>query len=100
VTSVAVIVWFSRSSAERSLWGTAVAPALGLSGLVIAAIAIGANFPMLVGDVDAAGTPHWGALSLGLVGLVVLLPAIGWVHGTVMKNVRPQSYERLTESLS
>jgi amino acid transporter len=100
VTSVAVIVWFSRSSGERSLWGTAVAPSLGLIGLVIAAIAIGANFPMLVGDVNAAGTPHWGALSLGLVGLVVLLPAIGWVQGTVMKKVRPKSYERLTESLS
>ena len=39
----------------------------------------------------------WG---LGLVGLVVLLPAIGWVQGTVMKKVRPKSYERLTESLS
>jgi len=99
VTSVAVIVWFNRSPAQRSLWRTAVAPSLGLAGLVVAAVAIGANFPMLVGDVDAAGTPRWGALSLGLVGLVVLLPAIGWAQGTVMKKARPRSYARLTESL-
>jgi len=100
VTSVAVIVWFSRSTAERSVWRTVVAPALGLIGLVIAAVAIGANFPMLVGDVDAAGVPRWGALSIGLVGLVLILPAIGWVQGTVMKKARPQAYARLTESLS
>ncbi|WP_255424320.1 APC family permease [Pengzhenrongella frigida] len=100
VTSIAVIVWFSRSTAPRSIWRTVVAPSLGLVGLVVAALAIGANFPMLVGDVDAAGVPRWGALSLGLVGLVLILPAIGWVQGTVMKQVRPQAYERLTDSLT
>ena len=100
VTSVAVIVWFSRSTAQQSVWRTVMAPSLSLIGLGVAAVAIGANFPMLVGDVDAAGTPRWGALSIGLVGLVVLLPAIGWVQGTVMKKARPQTYEQLTESLS
>ncbi|MGV8966544.1 MAG: APC family permease [Cellulomonas sp.] len=100
LTSVAVIAWFSRSSGERSIWRTVVAPAIGLIGLVIAALAIGANFPMLVGDVDAAGVPRWGALSVGLVGLVLLIPAIGWALGTVMKKVRPQAYELLTDSLT
>jgi hypothetical protein len=30
----------------------------------------------------------------------VLLPTIGWVQGTVMKKLRPQSYELLTDALS
>lgn len=100
ITSLAVIVWFTRAGGERSVWRTVVAPALGLIGLVVAALAIGANFPMLVGDVDEAGVPGWGALSLGLVGLVVILPAIGWVQASVMKRARPVAYERLTESLT
>jgi amino acid transporter len=100
VASVAVIVWFSRSTGERSIARTLLAPSLGLIGLVVAAVAIAANFPMLVGDVNAAGVPRWGALSIGLVGLVLLFPAIGWVQGTVMKKARPQAYERLTESLT
>lgn len=100
ITSLAVIVWFSRSAGPRSLWRTVVAPGLGLIGLVISALAIGANFPLLVSDVDADGLPRWGALSIVLVGLVVIFPAIGWIQGTVLKRARPQAYERLTDALT
>ncbi|MCG2803262.1 MAG: APC family permease [Cellulomonas sp.] len=100
ITSVAVIVWFARSAGPRSLWRTVVAPGLGLLALVASAIAIGANFPLMVSDVDAAGLPHWGALSLGLIGLVVVFPVFGWVQASVMRRTRPQAYERLTDALS
>ncbi|WP_344133513.1 hypothetical protein [Saccharopolyspora halophila] len=101
LTRFAVIAWFARRpDDDRRVWHTRVAPALGCLGLLGIAAAIVLNFPVLVDDVDAAGNPTFGLLSLLLLGMVVLLPVIGWAQGAVVRRRSPASYERLTEALS
>ncbi|KTS80674.1 amino acid transporter, partial [Microbacterium testaceum] len=53
VTSIAVIVYFTRNRQDRRPWNTVIAPALGFAGLAISAVVIVAYFPVMVGDVDA-----------------------------------------------
>ncbi|WP_159794393.1 APC family permease [Puerhibacterium puerhi] len=100
VTSLAVIVWFTRHRDDTRAWNTRVAPALGLVGLLAAAAAIVANFPLLVSDVDAAGNPTFGAVSLVLLGLVVVFPLVGWVQAEVLRRRRPASYQRIADAIS
>ncbi len=59
-----------------------------------------ANFPMLVGDVDATGTPAFGTVSAVLLGLIVLFPAVGWVQAIVLKKAQPAVYDTLTDAIS
>lgn len=99
VTSLAVIVWFRRTRQDARVWNTVVAPALGLVGLVAAAVAIVANFPLLVGDVDAAGSQQFGTTSAVLLALIVLCPAAGWVQAVVLRRRRPDTYARITEAI-
>lgn len=98
-TSVAVIVYFARTRQDRRVWNTVVAPGLGVLGLAAASVAIVANWPLLVGDVDAQGVPTFGTLSVVLLALVVVLPAVGWVVASSIRRRRPATYERLTESI-
>ncbi|GAB2461850.1 APC family permease [Xylanimonas ulmi] len=100
VTSLAVIVWFRRTRVDARPWHTLVAPALGLLGLAGAAAAIVANFPLLVGDVDAAGAQRFGVVSGVLLALVVALPAVGWAQATVLRRRRPQTYARITDAIA
>ncbi|QAY63738.1 APC family permease [Xylanimonas allomyrinae] len=99
VTSLAVIVWFRRTRVDSRRWNTLVAPTLGLLGLAAAAVAIVANFPLLVGDVDAAGAQRFGAVSAVLLGLVALFPLVGWVQAAILRRRRPESYARITEAI-
>ncbi|WP_448808370.1 APC family permease [Agromyces bauzanensis] len=101
ITSVAVIVYFSRKRrGVASLWHTVIAPALGLVGLVASAVIITAYFPMLVGDVDAEGVPTFGALSLSLIAVILLVPVAGYVQALVLRRRDPKAYERITEAIS
>ncbi len=100
VTSVAVIVYFMRTKQDRRIWNTVVAPALGGLGLVAAAALITAYFPLLVGDVDAEGAPAFGALSIGLLALVVAFPAAGAIQAMILRRTRPSVYSNITEAIS
>ena len=100
ITSIAVVVYFVRTRKDKRIWNTVIAPVLGFIGLVGSAVVIGLNFPMLVGDVDAAGAPAFGIVSGVLLGLIVLALAAGWVQGAVLKRSRPAVYATLTEAIS
>lgn len=100
VTSVAVIVYFLRTKKDGRVWNTVIAPALGFIGLVLSAGLIVAYFPIMVGDVDADGNPVFGAVSWFLLGLVVVVPAIGYVQAAWIKHRRPAAYAKLTDSIA
>ena len=100
ITSVAVIVYFTRKRrGVASLWHTVIAPALGLLGLVGSAVIITAYFPMLVGDVDAEGVPVFGALSLALIAVILIVPIAGYMQAMMLKSRDPKAYERITEAI-
>ncbi len=100
LTSVAVIVYFLRSKKDTRRWNTLIAPALGFVGLVLAAVLIIAYFPIMVGDVDAAGDPTFGALSGFLLALIVVFPALGYVQAAWIKARRPAAYAKLTDTIA
>lgn len=82
------------------MWNTVIAPALGFVGLVLSAALIVAYFPIMVGDVDAGGNPVFGAVSWFLLGLVVVVPIIGYAQAAWIKNRRPAAYAKLTDSIA
>jgi amino acid transporter len=100
LTSVAVIVYFVRTKKDRRVWNTVIAPALGFVGLMLSAALIVAYFPIMVGDVDADGNPVFAAVSWFLLGLVVVVPVIGYVQAAWIKNRRPAAYAKLTDSIA
>jgi len=100
VTSLAIIVYFARTRSDRRVWNTIVAPALGLVGLLGAAAIIGLNFTMLVGDVDATGTPVFGLTSAVLLSLVIVLPVIGLAQALILRARKPKIYEGITEAIA
>ncbi|MGA1836215.1 APC family permease [Herbiconiux sp. 11R-BC] len=100
VTSLAVIVYFARTRQDTRLWNTVIAPALGFLGLIGSAVVIVAYFPLLVGDVDAAGSPVFGTVSLVLLALIILFPAFGLVQALVLKRTNPAVYADITEAIS
>lgn len=99
-TSVAVIVYFRRNRGSGRTWNTVVAPALGCLGLLGATALIAANFPVLVGDVDANGAPVFGPASLVLLGLIVVFPVFGVVQALVLRSRRPKSYAGVLDALA
>jgi amino acid transporter len=100
VTSVAVIVYFVRTKKDRRVWNTVIAPALGFLGLVVSAVLIVAYFPIMVGDVDADGTPVFAAVSWLLLALVVVFPVIGYIQAAWIKARRPAAYAKLTDTIA
>lgn len=100
VTSVAVIAYFIRTKKERRVWNTFVAPALGFVGLLTSAGLIVAYFPIMVGDVDADGSPVFGAVSWFLLALIAVFPIIGYVQAAWVRSWRPAAYAKLTDSIA
>ncbi len=98
-TSLAVVVYFRRNRADVRVWNTVVAPLLGFVGLVASAVLIWANFPTLVGDVDAAGRSAFGVVSAVLTGLVVVVPVVGVVQALVLRRRRRDRYEQMLDRL-
>ncbi|MCO7204126.1 APC family permease [Microbacterium sp. CnD16-F] len=100
VTSVAVIVYFARTRRDRRAWNTVIAPGLGFIGLVLSAVLIVAYFPIMVGDVDAAGTPVFATVSWSLLALVVLFPVLGYLQAAWIRSRRPAAYAKLTDAIA
>ena len=100
VTSIAVIVYFTRNRQDRRPWNTMIAPALGFVGLAVSAVVIVAYFPVMVGDVDAAGAPTFGAVTWALLALVVVVPAFGYAQAAWIRRRRPTAYAKLTEAIA
>ena len=100
LTSVAVIVYFAKTHADRRPWNTIIAPALGLIGLIASAALIVANFPVMVGDVDAEGAPTFGAVSWFLLALIIVVPALGYAQAEWIKRRRPAAYAKLTDAIA
>jgi amino acid transporter len=100
ITSLAVIVYFARTKQDTRLWHTVIAPSLGFIGLIGSAVVIIAYFPIMVGDVDGAGSPVFGGVSIALLALIVVFPVVGLVQAAVLKRTRPAVYEGITEAIS
>lgn len=100
LTSVAVIAYFVKSKKDRRLWNTMIAPALGFIGLVLSAVLIIAYFPIMVGDVDAEGTPVFGGLSWFLLALVAVFPLLGYAQAAWIRARRPVAYAKLTDAIA
>jgi amino acid transporter len=100
ITSIAVVVYFARTKSDRRVWNTVVAPILGLVGLIASAIIIAANFPFLVGDVNAKGVPVFGLVSGILLGIIVLFPVAGLVQAAILRRRNSAAYESITDAIS
>jgi len=92
ITCLSVVLYFRRNVGRVSAWQAFAAPGLAMIGLVISAVLIAANFPLLVGDVDAEGAPTWGAVSVALLAVVIIAPVIGLVQAAVMRRRAPAAY--------
>lgn len=90
VTCVSVICAFRRSPGRTNLWQRLIAPALGALGLILGAVLIVANFPLLVGDALPDGTPTWGPVSFTLLVIVAAAPVAAWI----LSYIRPLPAER------
>lgn len=96
--TLSVLVFFARrNDTGENVFGRLVAPALALVGLCGATYITADNFPLLVGDVDAAGVPAFGTLSMCLLGAVVASVVIGVVHALVLRSKGSQAYDDITE---
>ncbi len=100
LTSVGVIVYFVRSKKDGRVWNTIIAPALGFVGLILSAVLITAYFPIMVGDVDAEGSPVFGGVSWFLLALVLVFPALGYAQAAWIKARRPAAYAKLTDTIA
>lgn len=97
VTAVAVIVFFLRSRLDRNPWRTLIAPAIGAIGLLAASVVIALNFPLLVGDMGADGSPAFGATSIILLLLPVPFLVTGIVQALVVRRNDRMLYDAITE---
>ncbi|MBQ9919047.1 MAG: APC family permease [Microbacterium sp.] len=100
VTSIAVIVYFARNRADRRVWNTVVAPALGFVGLLASAVIIVVYFPIMVGDMDADGAPTFGAVTWFLLAIVAVFPVFGYVQAAWIRRRRPAAYAKLTDAIA
>ena len=98
-TCLAVIVFFRKNKVESKVLRTLVAPGLGLIGLLVSALLVASNFPLLVNDVDAEGVPTFGVISTVLLVVVLAGPVIGIVQSLVIRSRDPQAYADITQRI-
>lgn len=98
-TSVAVMRYFLVHRRGAVGPGTYVSTVVAAVALVLAAVLIAANFPLLVGDVDASGTPTFGILSAALLVVIAVVAVAGVVQALVLRSRRPDAYRAITQAL-
>ncbi|MFT4263332.1 MAG: APC family permease [Nocardioides sp.] len=99
-TCVAVIVYFTRNRIDAGLWRTWIAPGIGALGLAAVTWILFANFPMLLGDVDAEGNPTLGALTVWMLVVMAAFPAFGFAQAAWLKRRRPAAYATVIDTIS
>ncbi|MCX2964076.1 APC family permease [Gordonia aquimaris] len=92
LTCLAVLAYFRRHRTDAGLWQTAIAPVIGLVGLVGILLVVVANFPTLIGG--SAG------LADLFIALVVAAVAIGVGQALLIRRRDPVAYGALTEAIA
>lgn len=97
--NVAVLRFFVRRGSDgESTWTTRIAPALALIGLAFSSWITAKNFPLLVGDVDAAGNSQFGSLAVFLLASIVAAVLLGVVQALILRNRRSRAYHEIAEA--
>jgi amino acid transporter len=89
ITSISVIVFFTRNQVNETPWRRVVAPILATACLAVVLFLALRNFRTLLGP-DAPDALVWGA---PIVYLVVGILGIGW--GLVLRGARPEIYDTI-----
>lgn len=100
LTCLAVIVYLNRTKADAGLWRTWIAPGIGLLGLLGVTWILFANFPLLLGDVDAHDNPRYGPLTVAFLLVMAAFPVLGLVQAAVMRRARPDAYASVIETIA
>lgn len=98
LTCLAVVAFFIREKVDVSLWSSAIAPGLGAVALGCFLYAILSNFPVLVGDAAADGTPRAGTLTFVLLGILATSFVAGIVQALVMRRRDIDHYHGLSDA--
>ena len=100
LTCLAVIAYFAAKRIRAGVWKTWVAPVVGFAGLAAVGVVIAENFPLLIGDADAAGNPVFGTLTLVFLGVMAAFPVFGLVQAAVLKARNPAAYSNVIDTIS
>ncbi|MGA0567207.1 APC family permease [Rathayibacter sp. KR2-224] len=100
LTCLAVIVYFARKRVRAGAWRTWIAPAIGFLGLLAICWVIATNFPLLIGDVDAKGSPVFGWLTTAFFAVMLAFPVIGLVQAAILRRTRPERYDTIIDTIS
>ncbi|OZG52136.1 amino acid transporter [Pseudoscardovia radai] len=102
LTCIAVIVTFAHRAdlrAQEGMWRSVVASAAGAVLLLAILVCSVANFPNLVGETDASGTPVFGGLCTALVACAAVALLAGIAEAAIMRLARPNDYLMLRSTL-
>lgn len=100
LTCLAVVVYFLRNKVPATVWHTTIAPVIGLAGLVFVTYILFSNFSMLLGDVDDAGVPHVGGLTITFLVAMAAFPVFGLAQALWMHTSRPAAYADVIDTIS
>lgn len=96
--ALAVIVYFARHRGhQESVWSVTVAPTIAFVGLGVAVWVTAKNFPLLVGDVNANGSPQFGGLSIVLLVILVAVVVAGIVQALVLRARQSGAYQQIAD---
>lgn len=91
ITSVAIIVWFSRNPNGRSVWTRLIAPGLATLGLTAVFVMILANFGLMIEAEEGS------ALIYIMPGIIIVGGIIGLIWGQIIQSRRPADFERMRD---
>lgn len=100
LTCLAVITYFTAKKIRAGVWKTWIAPVIGLIGLVVVAVIIAQNFPLLIGDADTKGNPVFGTLTVTFLAVMAAFPVFGIVQALVIRAKNPDAYENVIDTIS
>ncbi|WP_310961257.1 APC family permease [Nocardioides terrisoli] len=99
VCTVAVLVYFARAGLSgESWWAVRLAPVLALIGLAWSAWITAKNFPLLVGDVNSAGNPVFGKVSIFLLALIGVAVVGGLVQAFILRARNAAAYDEIADA--